>query len=100
MRPAGEVRRALLQACLQLATPGQGVTLREMAHQAQVGVDAAAVTIKNMRRAGQICIAGERCVDYRNRPVTVYLPAQLAPPPAGQGGCMGLAHGLRLWAAC
>ena len=94
MRPAGEVRQALLQACVQLATPGQGVTLREMAHQAQVGLDAAAMTIKHMRRAGQIHIAGERRVDYRNRPVAEYVPTQLA-----QGkGCMSPAHVLQVWA--
>ena len=31
MRPAGEVRQALLNACTQLATPDRGPTLREMA---------------------------------------------------------------------
>lgn len=97
MRPAGEVRQALLQACHQLATPGQGVTLRDMAHQAQVGLDAAAMAVKNMRRAGQIHIAGERRVDYRNRPVAVYMPALSAPQGLGKG-CMSLANVLRVWA--
>lgn len=97
MRPAGEVRQALLQACLQLATPGQGVTLREMAHQAQVGLDAARSTVRDMRRAGQLRIDGERRVDYRNRPVSVYMPA--LPAQQGQGkGCMSLANVLRVWA--
>ena len=97
MRPAGEVRQALLHACVQLAAPGRGVTLREMALQAQVGLDAAAMAIKNMRRAGQLCIAGERRVDYRNRPVAVYMPA--VPAQQGQGkGCMSLANVLRVWA--
>lgn len=114
MRPAGEVRQALLQACATLAVPGQaqgheygqaqGVTLREMAHHAQVGVDAARLTIKNMRRAGEICIVGERLVAYRNKPVAVYQPvARVA--AAGSGlpglpgrGCMNLANVLRVWA--
>lgn len=97
MRPAGEVRQALLHACVQLAAPGRGVTLREMALQAQVGLDAAAMAIKNMRRAGQLRIAGERRVDYRNRPVAVYMPA--VPAQQGQGkGCMSLANVLRVWA--
>ena len=94
MRPAGEVRQALLQACQQLATPQQGATLREMAHQAQVGLDAARNMVSNMHRAGQIHIAGQRRVDYRNRPVAEYVPAPLA-----QGrGCMSLANVLRVWA--
>ena len=97
MRPAGEVRQALLHACVQLAAPGRGVTLREMALQAQVGLDAAAMAIKNMRRAGQLRIAGERRVDYRNRPVAVYMPA--LPAQQGKGkGCMSLANVLRVWA--
>ena len=96
MRPAGEVRQALLQACVQLAAPEEGVTLREMAHQAQVGLDAAGMTIKHMRRAGQIHIAGERPVDYRNRPVAEYAPAAQS---VGQNkGCMSLANVLRVWA--
>lgn len=97
MRPAGEVRQALLHACVQLAAPGRGVTLREMALEAQVGLGAAAMAIKNMRRAGQLRIAGERRVDYRNRPVAVYMPA--VPAQQGQGkGCMSLANVLRVWA--
>ena len=97
MRPAGEVRQALLQACAALAVPGQGATLREMAHQAQVGLLAARHTVSDMRRAGQIRKVGERTVDYRNRPVAEYVPA----PPASinqSKGCMSLANVLRVWA--
>lgn len=97
MRPAGEVRQALLHACVQLAAPGRGVTLREMALQAQVGLGAARSTVSAMRRAGQIRIDGQRRVDYRNRPVAVYMPA--LPAQQGQGkGCMSLANVLRVWA--
>lgn len=104
MRPAGEVRLALLQACSLLAMGkpgqggqvGQGVTLHEMAHHAQVGLVAARATVKNMRRAGQLHIAGHRRVAYRNRPVAEYVPA--AAQPAPDKGCMGLAQVLRVWA--
>lgn len=94
MRPAGEVRQALLQACQQLATPQQGATLRELAHAAQVGLDAAQRTVDHMRRAGHLHIARERRVDYRNRPVAEYVPA----PLAQCRGCMSLANVLRVWA--
>lgn len=73
MRPAGEVRAALLTACVELSTTsGQGATLRELAQRACVGLDSARRTINNMARAGQLCIAGERHVAYRNRPVAEY----------------------------
>ena len=41
MRPAGEVRRALLDACRQLVTPERGATLQEIAAKACVGFAAA-----------------------------------------------------------
>ncbi len=96
MRPAGKVRQALLQACAALAVAGQGVTLREMAHAAQVGLATARNTVSDMRRAGQIRKVGERPVDYRNRPVAEYAPAAQS---VGQNkGCMSLANVLRVWA--
>ncbi|MBP8140398.1 MAG: hypothetical protein KAY02_00390, partial [Acidovorax sp.] len=64
------------------------------ARQAQGGRGPAAGTVNHMRRAGQIHLAGERRVDYRNRPVAEYVPTQLA-----QGkGCMSPAHVLQVWA--
>lgn len=73
MRPAGEVRAALLTACVELsANSGQGATLRELAQRACVGLESARKTIDNMARAGQLCIAGQRHVAYRNRPVAEY----------------------------
>lgn len=74
MRPASDVRTALLQAALAAHASGQRPTLLELAHQAQVGVAAATHTVKNMRRAGQLQICGMRRVDYRNRPVAEYAP--------------------------
>ncbi len=69
MRPAGEVRAALLQACQDLATPDRAPTLRELAEKACVGLLAAERTLDNMRRAGLVRVARLRRVPYRNRPV-------------------------------
>lgn len=97
MRPAGEVRLALLNACSQLATPERGPTLREMAAVACVGVKAATHTIKHMNRAGQVRIARERRVDYRNRPVAEYVPAVKV--QGDKAGFVDLARVLQVWGA-
>ena len=81
MRPAGEVRRALLQAAADLAVPGQGATLRELVVQAQVGAPAARSMVRDLVRCGALRIVRHRRVDYRNRPVAEYAP------PASAGGC-------------
>lgn len=75
MRPAGEVRIALLQAAELLATPERGPTLAELSEAACVGYDAAMATVKNMVRAGVLRIERPRKVAYRNRPVAEYVPA-------------------------
>jgi len=72
MRPAGEIRVALLDAAKAACKSGHGVTMRELASRACVGQKAARETIKNMVRAGVLLPAGERRVHYRNRPVLVY----------------------------
>ena len=77
-RPCGEVRVALQRACAQLATEERGATLRELAHQACVGMDAARRAVDNLRRAGHLVCVRERRVSYRNRPVAEYVPADLA----------------------
>lgn len=74
MRPASDIRTALLQAALAAHASGQSPTLLELAHQAQVGVAAATHTVKNLRRAGLLQICGTRRVAYRNRPVAEYAP--------------------------
>lgn len=96
MRPAGEVRLALLNACNQLATAERGPTLREMAVRACVGFDAARSTVRDMKRSGQIHQVRERRVAYRNRPVAEYMPAQRE---AGAGGFVDLAAVLQVWGA-
>ena len=95
MRPAGEIRRALLQACVALATPERGATLQELAAHACVGLDAARRTVANMTRSKQLCMARQRRVAYRNRPVAEYVPAGRVPVvPAGAGV---LVHVLTSW---
>ena len=87
MRPAGDVRRALLDACAALARADRGPTLRELAAQACVGLSAAEYTVANMCRAGLLRAARTRRVPYRNRPVAEYEPIQAPalPPPPSQG---------------
>lgn len=94
MRPVGEVRQALLQACMELATPTQGATLRELAARACVGLDAARRTVSDMHRANQIKKVRERRVVYRNRPVAEYAPAGTE---CAQDGGAELASVLRVW---
>lgn len=69
MRPAGEIRQALMQAVAAYPT---GATLQELAGRARVGIQVASCTVKNMHRAGVLVKTGERRVAYRNRPVAVY----------------------------
>jgi hypothetical protein len=95
MRPAGEVRQALLKAAGELMTPEHGFTLQELAQRACVGYSAARRTIDNMTRSGQLVRAGERKVDYRNRPVAEYRPAWKT--GADGAGFVGLGHLLAVW---
>ncbi len=82
-RPVGEVRRALLQAALDLNMGDRAATLRELARAAGVGQSAARIAVKNMRRDGVLSLVRERSVAYRNRPVGEYAP--LCPLRAAQG---------------
>lgn len=93
MRPVGEVRVALQAACQKLAQPDQGVTMREMAIAACVGVEAARRTIDKMRRSGQIEVVGQRMVDHCDKPVLQYAPAKRCP----SDGCIGLTQVMGTW---
>lgn len=95
MRPPGEVRQALLRAAGELATPERGPTLQELAQRACVGYSSALHTVKNMTRSGELLKAGERKVDYRNRPVAEYRPAWKT--GADGAGFVGLGHLLAVW---
>ena len=74
-RPAGEVSLALLRSAAQLATPERAPTMRELAHHAMVGVDAANVAVKNLKRSGRLLPVRLRQVAHRTRPVAEYVPA-------------------------
>lgn len=77
MRPAGEIRQALLSAAsLHYTSAGHGATLKELAHRACVGMADARICASNLKRAGALAIVGERRVEYRNRPVAEYAPAE------------------------
>lgn len=80
-RPAGEVRRALLHAAIELNMGDRAATLRELARAACVGHSAARIAVVNMRRAGVLSVVRTRSVAYRNRPVAEYAP--LCELPAG-----------------
>ena len=70
MRPAGDIRLALLEAVQE--RPGS--TMRELAARAQVGLDSARWAINNMRRSGCVRRGGERAVPHHNRPVATWYP--------------------------
>ncbi len=81
-RPAGEVRRALLLAAIELNMGDRAATLRELARKACVGQSAARVAVSNMRRAGSLVIVRTRREAYRARPVAEYAPAASACAPS------------------
>lgn len=93
MRPASEIRHALLKAAHDLKAIGQPCTLRELASHAQVGTEAARRTVDNMRRAGQLVISGHCRMQHRNRPVALYAPAQET-----AAGFVDLAKVMNIWA--
>lgn len=96
MRPAGEVRQALLSAARALVTPERAPTLAELAAHAKVGTQACRHTVANMRRYGALQIVRTRRQPGRNRPVAEYAPGALEPSGQGQGAA--LAEVLRCWA--
>ena len=101
MRPAGEIRQALIQAArdvvAELGQPNRGATLAELADRSCVGRDAARRCVDNMRRSGALSIVGERRVDYRNRPVAEYVPVDPGAPLVEQGWT-GLGQCMADWA--
>jgi DNA-binding IclR family transcriptional regulator len=90
MRPAGEIRIALLDA----VTDAPGSTLQELALRAQVAVDAARRTLDNLRRAGVVMRGEDRAVAYRNKPVATYMPHAKA---VAANDSISLATAMRAW---
>lgn len=89
MRPAGEIRQALIQAArdvvADLGMPNRGATLAELADRSCVGRDAARRCVDNMRRSGALQIIGQRRVGYRNKPVAEYVPVDPGMPLVEHG---------------
>jgi predicted transcriptional regulator len=75
MRPAGEIREAILAACHAMTTPERAATLAELCQRANVSRSAATSTLKNLVRSGVLTIPRTRKVPYRNKPVAEYAPA-------------------------
>jgi hypothetical protein len=100
MRPAGEVRQALIQAArdvvADLGQPNRGATLAELAERSCVGRKAARNTVANMTRSGALRIVGEREVGYRNRPVAEYVPVD-ADSPLVTSGWVDLGYCMADW---
>jgi len=98
MRPAGEIRAAILQAAGELRTDDRAPTIQELAARACVGLEATRRTVDNMKRCGILHSPRTRKVGYRNRPVAEYEPAPLLQtditgPTPGQE----VARALALW---
>lgn len=96
MRPAGEIRLALMQACVELLTPERAPTVREIAARACVGYLSAMRTIDNMRRAGHLCVVRKRRVAHCNRKLAEFAPADAA-LHAEQHDAAPLVAALRAW---
>lgn len=100
MRPAGEVRQALLSAAAELSTPDRAPTLAELAERVgqtmPIGGEVVRKTVHNMTYHGKLRIVRTRRVPYRNRPVAEYAPAD--PQDGSDGsGFVDLALAMRGW---
>ncbi len=91
MRPRGEIREALLSSAeaiareqAQQSVEPTGLTWREMAVRAKVGLELGCTTAKNMARAGELVAVGERSEPGVNRPMRLYLPASALANSAAQ----------------
>lgn len=58
-RPRGEIRQVLGCTVVRLVAERGPVNYRQVAAAAQVGFDAARVTLENMARAGEVRVAGK-----------------------------------------
>ena len=101
MRPASETHLALLQAAhalrVERADSGQGATLLELVHRSQVGYKVARALVPKLKERGQLVKVGERQVDYRNRKVDEYAPAEPEPDLASGPGWVDLGNCLACW---
>lgn len=67
-------RTPVIGPALLAAAPAwpESCTLRQMAERAQVGYESARYMVPKLHAAGELLVAGEARVDYRNRPVQLY----------------------------
>lgn len=65
----------VLEAARSLAREDSAPTVRELASHANLPTRATTNTVKNLSRAGKLRQARQRRVDYRNRPVAEWEPA-------------------------
>lgn len=99
MRPSGEITQALLKAAKEFAEQGRPATLVELAHSACVSREAAYDRVKKLKSRGHLQQVGERRVDYRNRPVAEYAPADVCnKEEEGITGFVALEHCFSNWA--
>lgn len=82
MRPAGEIRQALMAAALAMTASNQTPTQRELAERAGIPYTQTRSTVREMVRGGALQIVRTRRVAYRNRPVAEYAPASGRPSVA------------------
>lgn len=109
MRPAGEVRLALIQAAREIVAeigqPRRGATLAEMVARArietgrgvmQVSEREARNLVPKIKASGALQIVAQRRVDYRNRPVAEYAPPDDSGVTVGEGW-VDLGHCMAGW---
>lgn len=96
MRPRGEIRQALFSAARSLHEERGHFTWIDMAEKAQVGYDAARVTVKNMASAGELVRVGSHKPEGSRVWVTLFEPA--AEPESATEAEAQLSDVVRCWA--
>lgn len=98
-RPRGEVREALALAMERLYVERGAVSVREVAHAAQVGEAAARVTINDMIGSGEVLVVGSaHLAGQRWHRLLELASAQLEEMPQPWGGAEALAEVVKGWA--
>lgn len=87
-------RTPVIGPALVAAAPAwpDSCTLRQMADRAQVGYESARYMVPKLAAAGELLVAGEARVDYRNRPVQLYQRPAQATGPQDDGDGMSTAE--------
>ena len=80
MRPAGEIRAALLLAAQTLYAEQGAATWRQLAERSKVGYAAAKQTVRNMRRSGELRDVGVTKPAGSDRWQRLYEPVRVHRP--------------------